>query len=966
MAFTLMVASGTWADTGPAESAWIQHVNGQDDEARHLLTGVSIDDARAVWLRGWLGYSGDSPLALAATLEAAGGEAVPAYTAALAVAEAGIDSLGILVCLERLATLAVEERRTEDAVAHLERTLILTDLLDQPVAALLAHLDQGRVLVRTRDVEGATLHLETARATAAELGIHRWHADAAMAFSIVHRLRMDLEASLALREEAYEAYTEADFLPGRARAQHYIGTIHAMRGELTKAMVRLRSAEDLARESGSLDVLGGCLGDQAGIHYLIGEFERAVDQYNEAASLVTDPRRVGWYENNIGSILSYQQRHEEALPHFATALASVRATGDRNTESTIMLAMGQTLSDLGRVDEALDILDQAIAHAREWDIPLDEAKAIEVKGHSLLDAGRVDEAAPLLVAAGEMAERLGYFDLQDSVHRGLATVARRQGRLHDAIAHLERAAATVQDVRRRSGGSASVQSGYFGQVGPAFTELVDVLDDLNEQEPGAGHDHRAWEVVQRGRARTLLDMLAEAEVDLRIRADASYRDRESELLTAMAGLDARRLAAPDSAVIFQRQAVQLETNLETLEAELRAADPRYAELRYPRPVSLTDIQSEVLQPGEALLEYQLGDDRSHAWIVGTDRFVMHRLAGRSEIEDAVRTLLPYLSDANLAGDAVAWFAAPARAAARLLIDPLRADLEGVDRLIIVADGLLHYLPFAALPVDDAPVTTFAELPWLISAFEVTTTPSASTLSSLRSLPDVIVGSPLLLLGDPSLPRLDDTSILARTAGAGGLSPAPAADAEFAGLLEIYGRSAHAFAEDRATAARLADRPPAGGGWRTIHLATHGLFNEQRPQYSGLVLAPDPDTGHDGFLSVDEIFALDLDCDQIVLSACSTALGELVDGEGMVGLTRAFLYAGAHSVVAALWDVSGDGAARFMTGYHRRLADTPTASRTTALCAEQRAMSGDDGRTTGGLPVAHPSFWAGFTATGDAR
>ncbi len=892
-------------------------------------------------------------------------EAMATYGEQLAAAEAAGDSVWVLVCLERLAILEIDAFQLTEARPRLERCRRLATDIGQPMALVLADLNLGRALIRTREVDAAEARLKAARDGARDLGIDRWHGDAALNLSVVARLRMDLDTALALREEAYAAYTSANYDPGRARALHFIGTTHAMRGELTQAMIKLQAAEQLAREAGSDDVLAGCLGDQAGILFLTGDYTGATIRYQEASDLTADPRRKGWYLTNLASIQSRQGHRAEAIPRYEEALELVRATDDHRTESTILLALGQNRCVVGDVEQGLADLDAAIAHAEEYQLPLDVAKALEVKGHALIDEDRLEEARPLLEDAMVRADQLGYFDLQASGRKGLAEIARREGRLEEAEAQLQLAVDTVLQVRRYSGGSAGVQSGYFGQANDVFDALVGVLYERQEVEPQADHGVRAWEVAQQGRARWLLDLLAESEVDLRVRADASYREREVATLEAMAALEERRLASPDSAAALDAEIRRLESRLDVLEAELRAADPRYADLRYPQPITLDQARTSVLRPGEAFLEFQLGERHSHLWLVSHDRFVMRRLPPRSEIEGRIRDLLPLLHDPDLAGGAAAWYAAPARAVARDLLDPVLADLEGIERLIVVPDGLLHYLPLDALPVRDSQAEQFHEVPWLAAQVDVLVAPSVSALARLRAAPPVALdAAPLLLLADPELPSPDEASVFARVAGAAGLAPVPGAAAETENLLEIYGDTAHVWQGAEATAAHLGPAPGADGAWRSVHLVTHGLFNEQRPQYSGLVLAAtDAD---DGFLDVSEIFALDLDCDQVVLSACSSALGESVDGEGLVGLSQAFLYAGARSVVAALWDVGGDGAARFMGRYHARLATEEGASRGAALAATKREFAADSGTTSGGVALAHPNVWAAFVAIGDAR
>lgn len=937
------------------ERAWTARLRGGEPTAADAGRGPRAD---------WAARP-DTPLGRLRLLEIDDPEAAAAgYRERLRAAEAAGDSAAVLVCAERLAKLAVDGGRVPEARALLDRTLPLTASVGGPVAACRAHLDLGRALVRTRDMDGAADHLEQARAAAVALAIPRWQGDAALALSVVHRLRMDLDAALALRREAYDAYTAAGWTPGRARALHFIGTTHAMRGELTTALLRLREAEALAREAESDDILSGCLGDQAGIFYLTGEFDRALAQYAEASDLTSDPRRRGWYLSNMASILTYRQKHAEAVPRYEQALELVRASGDRRTEASMLTSLGHSLCALGDLDRGLRELDGAVAAAREFELPLEEANALQTKGHALIDAGRLDEARPLLEEALAIAGPLDAYEVFESTSLGLARIDRRQGRPADAVAHLRAAMEQVLRVRRLSGGAAGIQSGYFSQTNRSFDALVAALHDLHEREPGAGHDHEAWRVAQLGRARSLQDLLAETEVDLRVRADVGFQEREGRILDGLASLEERRAAAPDSAAVLDAEIRRLEAELDVLEAELRAADPRYAELRYPQPVPLDDARRDVLRPGEAVLEYQLGEEQSHLWLITRDRFVFCRLPPRAELEPLVRDLLPLLRDPSLTGDAAAWFTGPARAAAAALLDPVRDDLNGVRRLIVVPDDVLHYLPFGALPVRDTDAATFPEVPWLARQVEVTTTPSLSALARLRAVPEAGPDAPpLLLIADPTLPDPDQASVFVRAAGAAGLHPVPGAAAEQKRLVDLYGRRCRWFAGPEATPDKLRTVPTGGGPWRSIHLTTHGLVNEERPQYSGLVLAPSDDD--DGFLGLAEIFALDLDCDQVVLSACSTALGEQVDGEGLIGLTRAFLYAGARSVVAALWDVDGDGAARFMGDYYARLAGGEP-SRAGALAAVQRELGADPGRTSGGVPLAHPAVWAAFTGVGDCR
>jgi CHAT domain-containing protein len=195
-----------------------------------------------------------------------------------------------------------------------------------------------------------------------------------------------------------------------------------------------------------------------------------------------------------------------------------------------------------------------------------------------------------------------------------------------------------------------------------------------------------------------------------------------------------------------------------------------------------------------------------------------------------------------------------------------------------------------------------------------------------------------------------------------MPPLPDADRELDALAAIAGaRRTVRLTGARATLPAL-ETAAAAGRYASVHFATHGLFNEKRPQYSGLILSPDPAGGDDGFVTVSEVFGLALDCDQVVLSACSTALGEEVTGEGVVGLTRAFLFAGAQRVVAALWEVAGSETADLMELYYEHLAEGQDAALALSLAKRDLAA----GKGTGGGPRPHPYFWSPFVLVGAER
>jgi len=975
------------------EVAWSYHLRGQHERAigaaEEILSRIPnhvratsvlliswLEEDQEESVRNWIDKCTEHPSSAGNCLI---GEAIfAAHTERLTVADslwtsaldwyvARGDSLGELVTREQMALGMIVTGRSQEAIVQLERVAILAENQEQELALAFVHLNMGRAQVRTRQMEEATAHLQTALAEATRLEAFQWQGDAAIALSVISRLRMDLDEAMSFRQDALIAYEKAGSVSGQARSRHYIATIHIFRGELTQAMGMLQNALALAREAKAADVESGCLGDLAGLNYLLGDFERATKLYQEALRLIDNPHRRGWIQVNLGSILAFQGRHEEALSYYQGALTVMREVGDVRTEAKVLQGIGQSYCELEEYSRGLARLDEAVALAREASLPMEEAYALHFKGHGLLDQGQLEEATEALDEASRIAENTGYFDILESTYLGQAMVARARGDHETALKHLEEAVAVIMAVRRLSGGSTSVQSGYFSQAGKSFSELVDLLYEMHQEAPQRGLGSQAFHVAQTAKARSFLDLLAEAEVDLRCRAEVSYQERETELLSAIAAQEQRKVNAPsDSVAYLEAEMTRLENQLDLLEAQLREADPRYTELRYPQPCTMEEAQQKVLVDGELLLEFYLGSKASYVWAVSPTSFGFYQLPPREEIETQVHRLLPMLQDFNLLGEHAGYYVPAARQLYLSLLAPAAAEIATARRLVIAPDGILHYLPYEALLSDEYSGQDFADLPYLVHKVDIAYVPSLTTLTRLR------VGSSqsasfteMLLVGDPSLPTADEGSVFAQVAGATSLAPVPYVAEEMAGVMAMIPAERCRVlrgGDASLTAVRLAC---SEGPYRYVHFATHGLFNEHRPQYSGLVLSPDRNAGDDGFLATAEIFALDLECDQVVLSACSSALGERIDGEGVVGLTRAFMYAGARSVIAALWDVPGSSTATFMSDFYNQIATTRAGDRIHALAETKRRMiCGAIDNSQVNATTAHPTFWAAFVFNGD--
>ncbi|MEN8005916.1 MAG: CHAT domain-containing tetratricopeptide repeat protein [Candidatus Krumholzibacteriota bacterium] len=969
------VLAGT-ADTEAAlaqpgsEEAWVQMVRGNKNAAGEAAAGK--DGILDRWIRAELTLSPTNGAATAsdqvfraaaAFTERDFGSCLESVTALLTDAE-NADRTHLLL---RQGACLVELNRISEADSVLTVAIGEAKRLDLPVSECFGLLHRGRGRVRTRQVEPPRADLTVALEMCRQLDLPSWGGRAAIALSVVSRLQMNLPDALQWRRRALELYRAAGDIRGQAIATHYIGAIQQMQGDLTRAIQSYQDALVLARQSGVAGTEGSVLGEMAGANYLLGDYDQALDQYREAIRLAENPWRRGMMLINIGSILEYRGEYEEAIVVQREALELMRQVGDHRSEAAALASLGETLCEMKRFTEGLAYLDQAVTVARQYDMPMYEAFALKSKGHGLFDSGDNPGAMAALTEATTVARSIDYFEILEYALLGQAMVARREGNPAEALLYLEEAMAEVAEVRRRSSGASDVTSGIVGQAGGIFREAIDLLYLLHQQDPGRQLDRRAFAIAQQAKARAFLDLLAEAEFDLRYSAVPGYRQTESEILTRIIGLEKRLVTAvPDSAGRLKAELAAAEDELQVLEARLRAEDPRYAAILYPEPMGLDEVQSGLLAPGELFLEYALGDSASYVWAIDSQGAEMVALPPGTDIEAKVRELLPLLQDINLTGGDLAWLAPTARELGRLLLDPVREKLQAADRVTVSPDGILHYLPFETLLTDDTTGPLACDLPWLIRDKVVAVTPSASVLATVTRRLAAAAASPWLLVGDPLLVRGAEAGLFARAAGARDLAPLPHVPGELDRLGELAPASgSRQLRAEKATVAGVRENG-ADGPWAQVHFATHGLMNEDRPRYSGLVLSPDPTTDDDGFLSVSDVFGLRLNCDQVVLSACSTALGENVSGEGLVGLTQGFMFAGARCVLASLWDVSGKATAAFMSTYYTHLA-TGANDRAEALAATKRTLiCGDPENPAAGLRYSHPAFWSAFVLSGQGR
>lgn len=640
-----------------------------------------------------------------------------------------------------------------------------------------------------------------------------------------------------------------------------------------------------------------------------------------------------------------QRDRTRALRELDLALTFARRRGLRSSVAMILSRSAMIYSDgdvpRANIAQAASRLEEARTIARDSQMPVVLSTALSQLGLAYRRVGDRARAAQVLDEAIAVADRAEVREIRWTA-RLLAAIdardadTRRADRLFDeALAVLE------QEARDRA--VDDVRAGSFAQE---IARTENPYDRYVDFLLASGQPEHAFFVAERERARVLLDTLSAAHDALKRDAPAQFSADERRVLgrirAAQAVLRTPRLAQARSAELLA-EIEGAETELSELRVRLALDRPALAHARYPTLLQAADVQKSLLAADETLVSFYLGRDRSAAWIVGRDAVTIVSLPPRQEVERTVRDALLQLKDP--AADDTAPIAA---LSAALAVDRIAAAVRS-PRLIVVPHGVLYDVPFEAL--RDGTGRTIVE------RFAVSYAPSASTLAILRGAARptrqdstvIAVADPVVSVSGTATARQIDLQHV------GLLSRVPHSADEVRAIAALFGSRVRVLERGRARRAELLHSGLEHA--RIIHFATHGLVDEAHPERSGLVLTADP-PNDDGLLQARDIYGLHVDADLVTLSACETALGQNVTGEGMIGLTRAFLYAGAGAVVASLWDIDDASTARLMQRFYANIGHGEPID-----AALQHAKIEF---IHGGGATARPFHWAAFIATGQAR
>jgi len=623
--------------------------------------------------------------------------------------------------------------------------------------------------------------------------------------------------------------------------------------------------------------------------------------------------------NNIGNVYSQLEDYETALESFKNGYEKARGINDIEEMSILLTNLGIVNANLGKYVESTQYYEEAIS------------LALQFRGDKILWEAYLE----------------------------IANALKKQGKFEEALASYKKSISIVENVRSQIN-LEEYKAGYMGTDKrlEAYQNLLDLLVTVDNSNHKENYGPDIFNFLERAKARAFLDSLEVSDVEIKDGASQALINQEAEIMNNISKIYTELLMPQLSAekrISLNQNLESLEDKFQTVKRKIRDTSPVYAGLKYPEIITLKEAQEKLADSETAFFAYSLAKEKSYAFVLTRHQFKVFPLPPVKELRNQIQAHLKAISDPTNLDFRTGYDLY------KKLISP--GLIKGIKKIIIIPDDFLYFLPFETL------LKRNDNQSWLIEEYKISYSPSLSSLREIiQRKKDLRIKAKqdLLAIGDPDYGTFEATSYGEKnntdvSSSYGFSSDFKLNKLQYSGLeidkiASLFPRNKTKILEkDLASEETL--KAQNLQGYKIIHFAAHGLIDDKKPARSAIVLKLDQDPQEDGFLQMREIFNLKLNADLVTLSACQTGGGQLIRGEGIEGLSRAFFYAGASSVLMSLWAVNDQATYQLMERFYSHLRSSE--SLTSALQKAQLEMI-DSGT------LSHPYYWAGFIISGNSN
>ncbi|MBN2246965.1 MAG: CHAT domain-containing protein, partial [Candidatus Aminicenantes bacterium] len=616
--------------------------------------------------------------------------------------------------------------------------------------------------------------------------------------------------------------------------------------------------------------------------------------------------------NNIGSIYTDMRKYGEALTYFHSALELAEKTNDIESQGMVLNNIGIVHHNQGNYEDSSEYFQKAI----------DLAMGIK--------HGKI-----LWEAFYEMGKNYT-----------------KQGEYFKALERYKASIEVIEDIRSTIV-LEELKASFFGTDKrlEVYHNLINLLVSLNENNPQMGYDREAFNYLERAKARSFLDRLERSRIDINLGIDIQIQNREKELMKNISNIYSRLLdngISSEDKKNIEASLVQYEDELEALKREIRSKSPAYANLKYPEIITVEEAQNKLLDNNTAFFAYMIGSENSLAFVITKKKIKIFRLPAKEKLLSSVSSFLKVLSDKDNHN-----FKSGNELFQQLVFPGLEKNIK---KIIFIPADVLNVLPFETLITD--------KNHWLIEDVKISYAPSITSLREIISRNGanrIRRQKDILAVGDPNFGELEKDNMNENIFN----EFYSQSDLQFF-RLKYSGietdRISSLFSKEKSETLKRKQASEKNikqhnlVDYKILHFATHSLIDDKMPARSSIMLVLDDDPSEDGFLQVREIYNLKLNADLVTLSACHTGGGQLIQGEGIEGLNRAFFYAGTSSVIMSLWSVNDQATYQLMERFYTHLRSSQTIAQ--ALQRAKLEMIRSE-------VLTHPYYWAGFIVSGNS-
>jgi CHAT domain-containing protein/uncharacterized protein HemY len=719
-------------------------------------------------------------------------------------------------------------------------------------------------------------------------------------------------------------------------------------------------------------------GLEASVLNSLGDLSRSIGCYDSALDYVQRALRVSQKAEELRSSASclsilgfiYENQHNyiAALQTYRKSLQIFQKIGEKKGTADNLLHIGAVYSTLRRADRALANYKQALAILESMGSKPGIGASYMMIGAAYRSLGKMADAEEALTRAIETLTPVGMPDLLWPALYQKGLVCRDTGKTTEAIQWMKQSVDVIEQVRG--------QVPLTEQKWTYFENKLDVYEDLVSLLVEKEELNEAFYYVQSSKARSFLDMLTEARIDPKADLDPELFNKKKTMFAGLMNLnkkirDEYESDSPNNAEIERLAKARNALNEEYLNLiiEIRKQNPRYANLQHPQPLTLSDAQA-LLNEETAILDYSVGRTQSFLFVITSSDCKVFRLPAPAKLNGQIRELLEVMQKPDpveqIASNAYARYKDLAALLYQEIFVPAVPILKGKSGILIAPDGIMNDLPFESLLTTKVLPgrNDFSTLPYLTLDYQIQYVPSISALAALMGNANAVSRTNEKRLIAFANPAAKNATGLANKGKlptdntfrewSGSLTDLPYTKAEVEGISKLYTKDEVTLLLGKNASEQNAKTMDLEN-YNIVHFASHGLIDEERPEFSALVLTPGGSGEEDGFLTMREVFDLRLNADLVVLSACKTGLGQQIRGEGVAGLSRAFFGAGASRVLVSLWNVNDHSTSDFMIDFYRGLTQEP-AGGSAALRKARLDM-------IRGKKYSHPYYWAPFILVG---